>query len=63
MNTVANLAAPPGVATDLVHSEQVYRRLVGANPRHVEAWFQLGLVLLRQARHRPSGDFSQFGFS
>ncbi len=46
----ATLAAPRP-ATDLAHSEQVYRRLVKDNPRNVEALFQLGLVLWRQGRH------------
>jgi tetratricopeptide (TPR) repeat protein len=43
--------AARGQASDLAHSEQVYRRLIHDNPNHVEAWFQLGLVLLRQRRH------------
>ena len=49
--SVATTNTAPRPATDLLHSEQVYRRLVRENPRHVEAWFQLGLVLLRQRRH------------
>src|SRR5438105_1174490 len=52
----ARPVAPPQQA-DLAKAEQVYARLARENPDNVEAWYQLGLIGIRQRRHETAIDY------